>query len=600
MKLVDRKDIAKITKLDKIGMPYLAELLMQITKLSKVNDFYHRNFNAQGINFVDALFSEIELEYDYYQEELSRIPKEGAFVTISNHPLGGIDGLMLLKLITQIRPDYKVMANFLLKKIEPISDYFLSVNPFENHKDAHSNMQGIKDAMSYIKAGHGLGTFPAGEVSSLDLEDGKIKDREWQLPAIKLLRKMQAPIVPVYFKARNSRLFYMLSLLSPTLQTAKLPSEIFQQRNKSVTVRIGKPILPSEYKDLSDEETSDLLRERTYRLSNTLDSDSRFKRMQQKFSIKPKRQEKPIAEAQPQDKIEHEVEKALENGRLMTEFRNFQIFCSPAQEIPSILMEIGRLREIAFREVGEGTGDSLDLDKFDQTYLHLFLWDKDSNKIAGAYRLGMGADLYAKNGIEGFYVRTLFKIDEPAHHMFKQGLEMGRAFITKEYQQKPMPLFLLWKGITHVILRNPEKVRYLLGGVSISNQFSRYSKSIMIEFVKRHFYDAEMANAIHPRKEYKVKLGPLEKAMLDKTTPDDINKFDRYIEDIEPGNMRFPVLLKKYIKQNAKIVAFNVDPKFNNAVDGLMYIDINDLPEQTIKPVLEELENATKENSVER
>ena len=594
MKLVDKKDVAKITKLDKIGMPYLAQLLMQITKLSKVNDFYHRHFDKEGIEFIDALFQEIELEYEYFQEELSRIPSSGPFVTISNHPLGGIDGLMLLKIITQKREDYKIMANFLLKKIEPISDYFLSVNPFENHKDAHSNLQGLKDSMAYIKEGHGLGTFPAGEVSSLDLEDGRVKDREWQTPAIKLIKKMDAPIVPVYFKARNSRLFYMLSLLSPTLQTAKLPSEIFKQRNKSVTVRIGKPIPPKEFKDLSDQEASDLLREHTYRLSKALDGESRFKKIRQQFSIRPRKMNKVIADPQPSHLIEKEIAFALANNRLMTEFRNYQIICSPSREIPYILNEIGRLREIAFRDVGEGTGEAFDLDEFDKTYLHLYLWDKEAKQLAGAYRLGMGADLYEQSGIEGFYIRTLFRIDSEAHHMFKQGLEMGRAFITKEYQQKPMPLFLLWKGITHVILRNPEKVRYLLGGVSISNQFSKYSKSIMIEFVKRHFYDAEMADKIHPRKEYKVKLGSLEKAMLDKTTPDDINKFDRYIEDIEPGNMRFPVLLKKYIKQNAKIVAFNVDPKFNNAVDGLMYIDINDLPEQTIKPVLEELEAATK------
>lgn len=594
MNLVDKDDIARITKLDKLKMPYLAELLMQVTKLSKVNDFYKENFNTQGVDFVNALFKEIELDFEYYQEELNYIPTSGGFATVSNHPLGGIDGLILLKLITQKRPDYKIMANFLLKKIEPISEYFLSVNPFENHKEAHSNLQGLKQSMEHINAGHGLGLFPAGEVSNLDIEDGKIKDREWQLAAIKLLKKMQVPIVPVYFKARNSRLFYMLSLLSPTLQTAKLPSEIFKQNNKSITVRVGKPIHPKEYKELSDEETSDLLREHTYRLANALDKDSRLKRIRHRFSFKTKRHDKPIAAEQPTEKLEEEIKEALNNERLLSQFRDYQIFCSPASEIPILLQEIGRLREIAFRAVGEGTGEAFDLDKFDATYLHLYLWDKKAKRIAGAYRLGMGADLYQDKGIESFYVRSLFRIEPKAHHIFKQGLEMGRAFVSPDYQQKPMPLFLLWKGITHVVLRNPDKVRYLVGGVSISNNFSKYSKSIMIEFVKRHFYDADLAQHIRPRKRYKVKLGQLEKAMLDKTTPDDINKFDRYIEDIEPGNLRFPILLKKYIKQNAKIVAFNVDPQFNNAVDGLMYIDINDLPEQTMKPVLEELEEAAK------
>ncbi len=172
---------------------------------------------------------------------------------------------------------------------------------------------------------------------------------------------------------------------------------------------------------------------------------------------------------------------------------------------------------------------------------------------------------------------------------------MGRAFIIKEYQGKPMPLFLLWKGIAHVVLRNPDKIRYITGCVSISNQFSKYSKGMMIAYVQRHFYDKKMADYIKPRKEYKVRLDDESQEIINQTSPDDINKFDRYIDEVEPGNMRFPVLLKKYIKQNAHIVAFNVDPKFNNSVDGFMYIDIKDLPEQTIKPVAEELEAAAME-----
>ena len=599
MKLVNDEDIAKITKLDKLGMPYLAQLIMRITQLSRVNSFYDHHFSKNGLDFVDAIFKEIELEYDYFEEELLRIPAEGPFVTVSNHPLGGIDGLILLKLISKRRPDYKVMANFLLQKIEPLKDHFMPVNPFENRKDLRSSYQGIKESMAYIRDGHGLGMFPAGEVSTLHLESGKILDKEWQIPAIRLLRKMEAPIIPIFFRARNSRLFYMLSLLSPTLQTAKLPSELFGHNTRSIRVRIGKPIPFHEYKDLSEEETRDILREHTYRLANTLDGEPRLNIIRNRFTLRPSKPEHPVADEQPAEKIREEIATAKEQEHLLTEFRNFQVYCCPASKIPHILLEIGRLREITFREVGEGTGNERDLDKFDKHYLHLILWDKVAGKIAGAYRLGMGHDLYEKKGLKAFYIKTLFRIDREVHPVFQKSLEMGRAFITSEYQQKPMPLFLLWKGITHVVLRNRDKVRYLTGCVSISNRFSKYSKSIMIEFVKRHFYDAEMAKHIHPRKEYKVKLGPLERAMLDKTTPDDINKFDRYIDDIEPGNMRFPVLLKKYIKQNAKIVAFNVDPKFNHAVDGFMYIDINNLPEQTIKPVMEELEEATKKHARE-
>ena len=208
--------------------------------------------------------------------------------------------------------------------------------------------------------------------------------------------------------------------------------------------------------------------------------------------------------------------------------------------------------------------------------------------------MGLGDYIIKRYGIKGFYVNSLFRIDEKIHPLFKMSLEMGRAFIRKEFQAKPMPLFLLWKGITHVILRNPDKVRYLTGCVSISNQFSKFSKGMMIAYVNRYFYDAKMAAYIRPRKEYKVRLDDESKMVIENAGADDINKFDRYIDEIEPGKMRFPVLLKKYIKQNAKIVSFNVDPKFNNSIDGFMYIDINDLPEQTIKPVAEELEAAAR------
>jgi hypothetical protein len=203
--------------------------------------------------------------------------------------------------------------------------------------------------------------------------------------------------------------------------------------------------------------------------------------------------------------------------------------------------------------------------------------------------MGFGKEIFENYGIEGFYVNELFKIEQELFGMMKNTIEMGRAFIIKEYQQKPMPLFLLWKGIINVTLRNPD-YKYLMGGVSISNQFSNFSKSLMIEFMKSNYYDPYIAQYVHPKKEYKVKLKDADKDFVFDTTKSDMNKFDKIIDEIEPGNLRLPVLLKKYVKQNAKLVAFNVDPKFNNSVDGLMYIRIADLPESTVKPVMEEFQ----------
>ena len=284
-----------------------------------------------------------------------------------------------------------------------------------------------------------------------------------------------------------------------------------------------------------------------------------------------------------------EVDALRETNSRLLQSKNYEVFFASAKDIPNLIHEIGRLREITFRAIGEGTNKEVDLDKFDNYYHHLLLWDAVAEKLVGAYRMGLGKEIYKKYGIKGFYVQTLFRIEPELHQMMDNTIEMGRAFIIDEYQQKPMPLFLLWKGIVHVTLRYPE-YKYLMGGVSISNQFSDFSKSLMIEFMKSHYYDPYIAQYIRPKKEYKVKLKDVDKDFVFDASKADMQKFDKIIDEIEPGILRIPVLIKKYVKQNARLVAFNVDPKFNNAIDGLMYIKVADIPESTVKPVMEEFQ----------
>jgi putative hemolysin len=303
----------------------------------------------------------------------------------------------------------------------------------------------------------------------------------------------------------------------------------------------------------------------------------------------PKKPAKKIAAQRNIDLFIKEVNQLREaDGRLL-ESKNYEVFFANAKQIPNLLHEIGRLREITFREVGEGTNKSIDLDTYDKYYYHMFLWDREANCLAGSYRMGLGKEIYKKYGINGFYIQTLFRIEPELYQMMENTIEMGRAFIIEGYQQKPMPLFLLWKGIVHVTLRYPEH-KYLMGGVSISNKFSEFSKSLMIEFMKSHYYDPYVAQYIYPKKEFKVKLKDGDKDFVFDATKADMQKFDKIIDEIEPGALRIPVLIKKYVKQNARLVAFNVDPKFNNAVDGLMYIKVADIPESTVKPVMEEFQ----------
>jgi hypothetical protein len=308
---------------------------------------------------------------------------------------------------------------------------------------------------------------------------------------------------------------------------------------------------------------------------------------------------KPIIEETPKNHIKKEIELLREFDCQLFSNYQYEIFFAKPEKIPNILQEIGRLREITFREVGEGTNEPFDLDEFDQFYHHLFLWDNEKELIVGAYRMGMGEEIYKKYGINGFYTASLFEYDQELHPFFKRIIEMGRAFIINEFQQKPMPLFLLWRGIVHVCLRNTY-YKYLVGGVSISNQFSNFSKSIMVEFMRSHYFDAYVAQYVHPKNEFKVKLKTYEKDLFFDAADNDLNKFDKLIDELEPA-LRLPVLIKKYFKQNARVIAFNVDPKFNDAIDGLMYIRISDIPESTIKPVFEELQNEmNKKNQKEK
>tara|TARA_R110000796_G_scaffold37722_4_gene95302 strand:+ start:201349 stop:203178 length:1830 start_codon:yes stop_codon:yes gene_type:complete len=593
MGLVTAKEVAKAINLEKYGFigTFIGWFLMKVTRISSINTFYDSIQHLEGKAYANAILAYFEIDFEISEEEFKRLPKEGAYVTISNHPLGAIDGIILLKLMAEQRSDFKIMANFLLQRMVPMIPYIIPVNPFESHKNAKSSIAGFKSALQHLKDGHPLGIFPAGEVSTH--KDGKlIVDRPWEEAALKLIRKAQVPVVPIYFHARNSGLFYRLAKINDVFRTAKIPSEVFTQKNRPIKIRIGHPIaVKTQNEQETLEEYTDLLRRKTYMLSNAYEKERLTERIREQIptSLKIPKAPRKIASAISPELMEEEIIKLREKECRLLQSKNYEVFLATEKEMPFILQEIGRQREVTFREIGEGTNNAIDLDKFDTYYHHLFLWDDTEKAIVGAYRMGLGADIYAAYGIDGFYLQDLFRVEPELYPMMSHSIEMGRAYIIKEYQQKPMPLFLLWKGIVHTTLRFPEH-KYLIGGVSISNQFSNFSKSLMIEFMKSHYWDPYVAQYIHPKKEFKVKLKDADKEFVFDETQADLNKFDRLIDEVEPGSLRLPVLIKKYIKQNAKVVAFNVDPLFNNSVDGLMYIKIADLPESTVKPVMEEFQ----------
>jgi len=603
MSLISKEDLIKAAGLDKIGFLKrpVASAIMNLTKINEVNALHDKLIHTKGIEFFDEFIRQQELSYIVFEEDLAKIPKTGPFVIVSNHPLGALDGILMCKIILGVRPDFKVMGNFLLSKIKMMDPFVISVNPFEERKDAYNSSSGMRETFRHLSEGGCIGIFPAGEVSNKNNEYGEVLDKPWGKIALKIIKKAKVPVVPMYFHATNSKTFYNVGKLHPDLQTLMLPTEMMRKRDKPIRIRIGKAISVKQLQEEeSIEELGDYLYKKVYMLKSyyekrkSITEKLKLPNMALKLPlVKQNNIVQNIIDETPADDLEKEIDalKAAENKKLFSH-GDYDVFFTKSEEIPSIMREIGRQRELTFRAIGEGTNLPFDLDEYDNHYHHLFMWDNVGKKLVGAYRMALGSEVMKKFGIDGFYTSSLFEYDPELQPFFRKVIEMGRAYVSVEYQQKPFPLFLLWRGIVHVCLRNPEH-KFLMGGVSISNKFSEFSKSLMIEFMRSHYYDSAVAQYIHPKNEFKVVMKERDKALFFEDMDADLNKLDKIIDDLEP-ELRLPVLIKKYIKQNAKMIAFNVDPNFNDAIDGLMYIRISDLPEDTIKPVLEELSDFFK------
>lgn len=582
-KLISESDLSAATHLSE-DSPLLA-LISSISGIEKVNKLYDSLRPYQDLDFVNKLFEFLEIEVEFDPKELERIPKSGPFIIVANHPFGAIDGMMLIKVVAPLRPDFKVMANFLLQHVEPIKDYFLAVNPFDDKKTAYSNIAGLKKSMAHVADGHALGIFPAGEVSSFQMDTRSIADKKWQSSALKIVKKAQVPVVPIYFDGSNSRLFHLLGLVHPSLRTLTLPQELMRKRGKKVKLRIGNPISAADQADFSSvDQYGRFIRAKTYALGSSFEVKKDYFKLFQ-TNKKPD----PIAEPIDDDIIRKEIENI--ESYLLHSHEPFDCYLAPSGKIPKIIEEIGRLREITFREIGEGTNKARDLDEYDIYYHHLILWDKSENKIAGAYRIGMGKDIIARFGRKGFYLSSLFKLGKELNPILKQSVELGRSFIPKEYQQKRLPLFLLWKGILTCLFTRPE-YRYMIGPVSISSSYQEISRGLIIEFVRKHYFNHDLAQYVKPRNEFKVKSSNVDKEALLSATSNDLKTLDKLISDIEPRSYTIPVLLKKYLHQNARIIGFNCDPLFNNALDGLMILDFKDIPQDTLDNLSKEFKSS--------
>ncbi|MDD2563621.1 MAG: GNAT family N-acetyltransferase [Salinivirgaceae bacterium] len=534
--------------------------------------------SEQGIKNT---INELGLDVVYSEKELGNIPETGGFIVVSNHPFGGIDGLILLHVLLQKRPDTKIFATDLINKVAILQDYTIQFNTSKKVNPINAAVGQIRQALAHLGKGHPLCIFPAGDVSTYSIDTRVVTDRRWRENYLKFIKNADFPVIPMYISGTNGNLFQMIGSMHPILGSA---GDIISKRSKEIAIRIGSPITTEQTAEFVDyDKYGRFLRAKTYALDNKIDV--------RKFFIPRIKNVKAadiVVDAVPKEILIKEVDQIRKHYTLF-DSGGMTIFCAPSAVIPNVLKELGRLREITFREVGEGTNSSMDIDEFDLYYYHLFIWDEELSNIVGAYRVGRGRDITHLYGIEGFYLSTLFRIAPEMLPVMEQSLELGRSFIVAEYQRKPLPLFMLWKGILYFLLKHPE-YRYLIGPVSISNHFSKFSKDLIIKFLRQFHFDDTMAKYIAPRTKFKPNLKFDTDIILEKSK-DDIAKIDKFISDIEPEGFKMPVLLKKYLKQNAKIIGFNIDPKFNDALDGLLVLDLFEVPYKTIESLSKEIDD---------
>ncbi|MBA9078608.1 lysophospholipid acyltransferase family protein [Rufibacter quisquiliarum] len=541
-------------------------LLMRLLKLTQINQLYSRNATLEGNEFISNLLQQLSITYTFEAEELRNIPATGGFIAVANHPYGALDGLLLLELLSQRREDTKVLANEVLASIPNLSSLILPVNPFDGK--ARKNISGMRQALLHLQEGHPLGVFPAGEVSNWQMSTQQVVDKPWQASVAKLIRKADVPVLPVHFSGHNSLTFLLMGMVHPLLQTARLPAELLNKQGHQVQVRIGKPIPAGDWQQYQKTELLSFIRAKTYALS--LPS--------QTLAQKGTKAAPVVPETAPA-LLEEELANLPPSKKLYSHL-HFDVYLARAGQIPHTLREIGRLREITFRQVGEGTRLAIDLDQYDHHYHHLFVYDRHARQLVGAYRVGKGKEIWKRHGKSGFYLNSLFKIKKELVPLLKHSLELGRSFIRPEYQRKALPLLLLWKGLS-LFLKEKPNYKYLIGPVSISSCFSQLSQSLMVQFIKNHFYDPELAKYVKPRKAFRANVKQATHQQVLQQRLSGLSDLDNLIKEIEPRRQGLPVLLKRYLLQNARIIGFNIDPAFSNSLDGFMVMNVEDLPSET-------------------
>lgn len=583
-KVIHKSDLIKVIGKDNVFTRGLASVAMCALGVNKINKLYAPSAELSDQPFTEHMLDVYGITYDKNESEMNVIPKEGPFIIVSNHPFGAIEGIILYDAIARVRPDFKVMANFILSYIPNLKNVFIPVNPFTDKPEWGSSIGGIKEAMAHISKGCGLGIFPAGEVSRYN-GNKYPEDIDWSVTIAKLAKKAKVPVIPFYFDGTNSKTFYRLAKMHSMLGTAMLLRELYNKRNHHFTIKIGKPMLPSDLEVYDDyKKMAAYMRARSYALEANIHNEETKKFHTKLEQLPPPRKSNMLL---------NELDKIRKKSYLFT-IAQYECFFADHDDIPNIMYELGRRREEAFRAIGEGSGKKLDIDKYDTYYKHLILWDKDENRLVGGYRLGIGKDIVEQKGIDGFYISSLFKIKHSFKDTLSRTIELGRSFVTVDYQKEILPLMLLLKGLMMVAYRYKD-VEYFIGPVSISNWYPKFYKSLMVRYISTQHSCEEMKGMAEPRTPFTTDFLKVDVDVLLEHNIASVEKFDRYMMKLSNGDYRLPTLFKKYLKMQSKFLCFNVDPDFHDALDGLLLLEFKNIPESELMMLMKDSNDEEKE-----
>lgn len=576
----------KLIEDNDLGLPlttplerYAVRNIKWLLGLNKLNSFYDQIAPATGIEFAHKAIEKLDVKSIVSDVDVEKIPTEGGVIIIANYPHGALDGLLMIDTIVRRRPDAKFVGNFILSRLEPIGEFFISVDPFES--SSARNIPGVRSALQHLRTGGALIIFPSAEVATYRRALGHFDDRPWPDSIVRFIRSSSLPVVPIHISGRNSLTFHLLGKIHPRLRTLRLVRELLNKQHKTIEINIGYPISTRILHSMGSDNDAAAIMRANISILNVARSDERS-------PIKSDEISTPQPQITSNNLIIEEIN-ALPADTLLSSLGSLKLyFCTPDQ-IEHTLKQICELRKTTFSATDSKAINAVDTDAYDTYYHHLFIWDSEQLKVVGAYRVGFGEELFQQMGVDAFYTHTLFDFSHKFFPVMRSTIEIGRSFIVTDYQHKAQPMLLLWRGLLMILMRS-EGYRYMMGAVSIPNDYAATARRLMTGYIKAHHWSIKYSRYVIARHG----IRSLSRPLFDTQTLSKLNSseyIDKFIHDIDPNHPTMPALLKRYLQLGGEVLSLNVDSKFNDSLEALTILDINKIDPTQLELLTKEFNN---------